>query len=253
MKILKFLVIPIFILIAFFSCKKDNSLNRVTNEESLSVKKEVSVSSRGFLIFNTEQDIVKFGKLLMIDNDEKLINELKSEGFKSRKINQTDLARNPNSIYSSIFNAQGLLQVNNVIMKITDNDLFIFTLLQENADAATMASLINEIFIPSKMNKINVDRDLTTNFSLIDFTALNPYGQLELLNSGIAGKRRPMFGSSINEWETTTNPEFNAIGQCVSYTTQYSQTTTYVFWIGFQGSTSVGNTVTNILPPSACR
>jgi hypothetical protein len=251
MKILKFLVIPIFMMVVFFSCKKDNSLNAVSDEEVLVVKKGVSVSSSGYLVFNTAEDIVKFGKLLVIDNAEKLLTELKSDGFKSRKANQTDLARNPNSIYSLIFNAQGLLQVNDVIMKITDDDVFLYTLLQQYADAATMNNLINEVYDPIKMNKINVDRELTANFSLINFTAENPYGQLEALNSGTVG-RRPMFGSHTNHWQGITNPEYNAIGQCVSYTTQYTQSTTYVFWIGFSGSVHIGDTETNILPSSAC-
>jgi hypothetical protein len=251
MKILKFLVIPIFMMVVFFSCKKDNSLKVVSDEEVLRVKKEVSVSSSGYLIFSKAEDIVKFGKLLVIDNDEKLLHELKADGFKSRKANQTDLARNPNSIYSSIFNAQGLLQVNDVIMKITDDDKFLYTVIQQYADAATMTNLINEVYDPIKMNKINVDRELTTNFSLLDFTVANPFGTLEALTNRTA-PNRPMFGSRTRSWSSTTETGYNAIGQCVSYTTDYSQTTTYIFWIGFPGSVHIGNTVTNFLPSSAC-
>jgi hypothetical protein len=233
MKILKFLVIPIFMMLVFFSCKKDNSQNPINDEEVLAFKKGVSVSSRGYLVFNTAEDIVKFAKLLVIDNDDKLLTELKGDGFKSRKANQTDLSRDPNSIYSSIFNAQGLLQVNDVIMKITDDDLFLYTLLQQYADATTMNNLINEVYDLTKMNKIKVDRELTENFSLIDFTAANPYGRLEALNGGTAG-RRPMFGSvsSTSNIVPVGSGHYNTgTGSCVQWICNVTTTTTYVFWI----------------------
>ncbi len=231
MKILKFWVVSIFMTVLFFSCKKDNLQNPIEEEEVLTVKNGVSVSSRGYLVFKTVDEMVRFGKLLIIDKDEKLLTELKNDGFKSRKANETDFSRNPNSIYSTIFNAQGLLQINDVIMKITDDDLFLYTLLQQYADAATMTNLINEVYIPTKMNKINVDRELTENFSLIDFTAENPYGKLEALNGGTAG-RRPMFGNQ-SQPHTVYNPDIYNPGMCSWTTTPYI--TTYVFWVNVGG------------------
>ncbi len=127
-------------------------------------------------------------------------------------------------------------------MKITDDDLFLYTLLQQYADAATMTNLINEVYIPTKMNKINVDRELTENFSLIDFTAENPYGKLEALNGANIG-RRPMFGTTHS---TSTNSpygtgHYNGIGNCVQTVCDVTVHTTYIFWINVGSNTEYNN------------
>mgnify|MGYP003411752826 FL=1 len=165
------------------------------------------------------------------------------QGFKNRKQNPSVLSRNENSIYNQFFDENGFLQVSDIIMRISDDDAFLYTVKDEFANQQAFNNLFNEIYDALIMNRINVDRNMSEEFDLIDFTLDNPAGEFENIFTG--QERRPMFGSSQSTWSSTTEPGYNALGQCVSYTTTYSQTTTYIFWIGFPGSVQTGNTVTN--------
>ncbi|MFZ1527598.1 MAG: hypothetical protein WAT19_02535 [Ferruginibacter sp.] len=239
MKTLLFRLVLITSFFSLFSCKKENSIapSDLTNESYV-------IKPGGYLAFKNVEDVVSFGKTIMNPTaSAQILEELEQKGFKKRHSLSQLTSRDPNSIYSLIFNEEGLLQVDNVIMKITDDDKFLYTLKEEMSDPETFNKLLNEVYDGLKMNKINVDRDLTEVFDLIDFTADNPFGKLESLYAGT--EKRPMFGSNTNTWEVTTEPTYDAYGNCVSYTTTYSQTTTYIFWVGFPGSVNTGNTVTN--------
>jgi len=229
------------LIIAFFlfsivslntSCKKE-SINQSTIEPV--AKSNVILTSNGYLKFPTQQSIIEFGQKLMNPNKKQdALAELTRMGFKNRGLNASVTGRDPNSIYSLIFDENGMLEVDNIIMKITDDDKFIYTLKEELASPDAYAKLLQEIYDGFKMNKINVERKLEEDFSLIDFTSENPFGKLEELYSG-AGKRH-MFGSQQHTYNVVDPAFYNLYGTCTQCTNTYSYTTTYIFWIGFNST-----------------
>ncbi|MFZ4769896.1 MAG: hypothetical protein ACOYLO_06910 [Ferruginibacter sp.] len=236
--IFKLLLVGLILFVT--SCKKDNIID---NNSQTTISDNFHVSSRGFLVFPTTNSIVKFGKLLNSEKKDSLISELQLQGFINRKQNPTVLSRGEGSIYNQFFDENGFLQVSDIIMRISDDDAFLYTVKEEYADQQAFDKLFNEIYDAMIMNRINVDRSMEEEFDFVNFNLENPAGEFEAIFSG--AERRPMFGSSQSTWSSTTVPEYNAVGQCVSYTTTYSQSTTYIFWIGFPGSVQTGNTVTN--------
>lgn len=213
------------------SCKKDS---QIESNNQIVVSDNFHVSSRGFLVFPTTKAIVKFGKLLNSDKKDSLISQLQLQGFKNRKQSHSALSRNENSIYNQFFDENGFLQVSDIIMRISDDDAFLYTVKEEYANEEAFNDLFNEIYDALIMNRVNVDRNMAEEFDLIDFTSENPSGEFEEIFTGI--ERRPMFGSSTS-YPTVTDPGFyNVYGQCQVCTHTYSQTTTYIFWIGFPGS-----------------
>lgn len=227
------------------SCKKEVNVNNSSDKKNLNSKIDVSVSSKGYLNFKTSDDIIKYGLAIKnADNFDSLLSVLKTNGFKCRSHRASMYARGTNSVYDLIFNEEGLVQVDDVIMKITSDEKFLYTLKVEYSNPETFEKLLAEIYDGLKMNKINVDRKLTEEFNLIDFTSENPFGKLESLYNETE-KRRPMFGTVTNNF-TTTSYGYNVYGQCQECTHSYTQTVTYVFWIGFPGEAQyLGTTCVN--------
>ena len=244
---MKNLSIGFFLLGATFftiSCKKESNPIETGNE--LGVANGVIVNSRGYLSFKSSNDIVEFGKRLNSSKKESIMSDLRKKGFKSRS-NSSSFSRAPNSIYNLIFNEEGLLQVDDVIMKITDDDKFLYTLKEGISDSVTFNKLLNEIYDGLKMNKINVDRSLLEEFNLIDFTAENPFGELEALYN--ADQKRPMFGGATI-LSSDTDPAFynTGTGQCEQCTNYYSQSVTYIFWIALYGELQFTGQVCHSVP-----
>jgi hypothetical protein len=205
------------------SCKKDSmveSSNQTTTSDNF------HVSSRGFLVFPTTSSIVKFGKLLNSNKKDSLISDLQLQGFKNRKQSPSVLSRGDNSIYNQFFDENGFLQVSDIIMRISDDDAFLYTVKEEYADQQAFNHLFNEIYDALIMNRINVDRSMSEEFDLINFTLENPAGEFEAIFTG--AERRPMFG---NTQGTAVNniPDIYNPGNCTTYSCAY--TTHYFFWI----------------------
>jgi len=207
------------------SCKKDNSTYQ-ENEITATNNIAVSVTPKGYLKFTTTKDIVELSKKLFDPKTkESVLTELTEKGFKNRKSNITSYSSNPTSPYDLIFNSDGLLEVENVIMKITDDDKFIYTLKEKQANSTTFNNLVKEVFDTLTMNKINVDRNAVSPFNFAEFMALNPNGQQEVLSKAIL--RKPMFGTTdviITQWVPTLTP-----GTCYFWQSHYI--TVYVFWV----------------------
>lgn len=183
------------------------------------------VSSRGFLVFPNTNSIVKFGKLLNSDKKDSLISELQLKGFKGRNQNPDILSRDSNSIYNQFFDENGFLQVSDIIMRISDDDAFLYTIKEEYADQQAFNNLFNEIYDALIMNRINVDRSRDEEFDLVEFTLENPSGEFEAIFTG--AERRPMFGHTdiiVTNWVSTGTP-----GTCYFWQSHYI--TNYVFWI----------------------
>lgn len=215
----------------FSSCKKDNSQNQEM-ETTAPNNNAVSISPKGYLNFNSTSDLIAFSKKLFNPNTkENVIADLAEKGFKNRKLNIASRNSDPASPYNLIFSSDGLLEVDNVIMKITDDDKFIYTLKEEYANGTTFNNLVNEVFDALRMNKINVDRNATAQFNFAEFMTQNPNGQQEALNN--AGLRRPMFGTVNGQPHTQTygSPQYTPYGNCQIMQCTVTHHTQYVFWI----------------------
>jgi hypothetical protein len=232
------------LLLLISSCRKEKNVDVALNVQNFDTKIDVTVTPKGHLFFKTSNDIVKYGLAIKNSNTfDSLLSDLKEKGFKCRNQRTSINARESNSVYNLIFNEEGLVQVDDVIMKITSDDKFLYTLKEEYSNSETFDKLLAEIYDGLKMNKINVDRKLTEEFNFIDFTAENPFGKLESLYNETG--KRPMFGTVTNNF-TTTSYGYNVYGQCQQCTHSYTQTVTYVFWIGFPGEAQyVGTTCEN--------
>lgn len=212
------------------SCKKDTIMD---NSSQPTASDNFHVSSRGFLVFPNTNSIVKFGKLINSDKKDSLISKLQSQGFKGRSQNPNILSRDSNSIYNQFFDENGFLQVSDIIMRISDDDAFLYTIKEQYADQQAFNNLFNEIYDALIMNRINVDRSMSEEFDLIDFTLENPAGEFEDIFTGL--ERRPMFGSNTSTQTSTTYGYNTGTGQCQFCTHTFTVTTTYIFWIGFPG------------------
>jgi len=204
----------------FVSCKKDNGPSQ---EKEMSAKNNsgVSVSSRGYLKFATTNDIVVFSKkLLNPATRETTISELNDKGFKNRKSNIASRDYDPNNPYDLIFNKDGVLEIENVIIKITDDDKFIFTLKEEFANEENFNKLINMVYDELIMNKLNVERNINEEFNLMSFIVQFPNGINEALNN--TESKRPMFGS------TSTDCQIFSYGPCMWEECTVNH---YFFWI----------------------
>lgn len=229
----KTLIFSLFVAILFTtSCKKENTTTE--NESKNEIQDGVSVNSKGYLVFQSSKALIEFGKKLNSKKSDHTLADLQEKGFKNRSMKSSLLqARNSNSIYSLIFNEDGLLQVDDIILKITDDDKFLYTLKEEFSNPETYNKLVNEIYDSNKMNKINVDRSLEIDFDLVEYTDENPFGEFENLYG--AQQNRPMFGTKDKEIDQPDPAFYNPLGQCKQCTQHYVQTVTYIFWIAFPG------------------
>jgi hypothetical protein len=223
-------VLPI-ILATFFaaSCSKKGSEPQAIDVSKLNgIEKIVSVSNKGYLVFASKKDAVEFDKLLAKSNKEDVDNYLASKGFKRRKHNA--LARTneeaSDSPYDVYFNEDGLLQLENIIMRITGDEQFIYTITEDNLTEETLTQIINESYEAGLMNKITVDRDKDVEFDITLFIDEHPNGVVEDAQQGTAS-RRPMFGTTThcyNGWYT--DPITN-----VPFHYYWIEKDTYAFWI----------------------
>lgn len=226
-----FNLMTLILVLLFCSCKKEYNQPKTEDLQ----QNDIVVKTEGYIAFKNQSVLIEFTKKLMNpDFGNSFIADLQKKGFKKRQGNTNIYSRDPNSIYSLIFNQDGLLQVDNIIMKISEDDKFLYTLKEDMTDSATFNKLINEIYDGLKMNKISVDRNLSEEFSLIDFTSENPFGKLESLYGG--DEKRPMFGTVVTFPTITDPPFYTGNGNCEVCTHSYIQYTTYIFWIGFPGS-----------------
>ena len=221
----------IFVFVIFSSCKKDTSLNNNVIQSSSS-KINYSLSTKGYLNFKSTNDIVAFGKKLLDPKTKvTLLEELSEMGFKKRNVSTSLRPTDPSNPYNIIFNSDGILEVNNVIIKITDDDKFLITLKELYLNDASFNNLVNAVYDPSKMNKINVDRNVAVQFDLVGFTNINPYGHEEELNTEAEkvpffGKRRLSTKTVVGQSETNTGTGGCHAMSCTRTTWGY-----YAAWI----------------------
>lgn len=241
MKVPKLLILLIFTVSFIASCKKENA---VGSEKMYSSHDEIcnfKVDKRGFLIFASIEDILKFNKFLNNGNKEKIIDEIMTKGFKIRKNSSTLFSRSSDSPYNYYFDENGLLQVGDLLLKISHDDKFLYVVKEQNLDPIVYEKLLLETFDELTMNKINVNR-LEENFNLLALMDFTPFGINEPENTGF--DKRPMFGT------TTTLEHYcipNALNPGFCDCGDYEIIHHYAFWI--QTSWQWGNVLNNTIQP----
>ena len=145
-----------------------------------------------------------------------------------------EISKDGDDPYDVYFDQDGLMQVEDILIKISSNEKFLYIIKEQNLDPELYNKLISEIYDELKMDKINVDR-LEESFDLLGMVDYTPFGinEPEITNED----KRPMFGSQGHTY-TVTDPAFynTQTGGCQQCTNTYSYTTTYIFWIGFNSS-----------------
>jgi hypothetical protein len=238
------ILLCLVLITGFISCKKDTIQNDEPFEKQM---KEITVSARGYLIFPSTESLVNYGKLIAKDANNSTTAQLVQKGFKKFEANISSSQGSGNNPYSDFFDENGFLQVSNIILKLSSDQNFVYTLDQAMADSTNYNNMFNEVYNAVINNKINVDRDFNLPFEFSAFMNSNPNGQNETLNT--SSQRRKMFGSSTNNYTTSDPPMYNGYGNCQVCTHSWSQTTTYFLWIGnnhspvYQGTTCTSSTM----------
>jgi hypothetical protein len=226
MKLLKSVLMGCAAICLFDSCKKD-TIN--SDEPSTDLKEEITMSSRGYLVFPNVESVVSYGQLLASNPNNEVALNIRKLGFKNFGQNISNTQGASNNPYSDFFDENGFLQVSNVVLKLSSDEQFVYTLNAAMADSVNYNLMLNEVYNAIIMNKINVDRDFSLPFEFFAFMAANPNGENESLNTSAA--KRKMFGSTTTHPVAVDPPMYNGYGNCQVCTHTYSQTTTYFFWI----------------------
>lgn len=223
-------VLPILLATFFIvSCSKNGREPQATELSKLNgIEKTVAVSKTGFLVFATLKDAVAFNNLLTKTNKEDVFAYLVEKGFKRRKYSAQSRSAEESldSTYNVYFNEDGLVQLENIIMKISGDEKFIYTMTEENLTNETLAEIITESYNAGIMNKITLGRQFDVDFDIKLFITEHPNGIIENPSNG-AARTRPMFGTVTGCFETWYHDP-------ISDETVYNHTTTsdsYFFWI----------------------
>jgi hypothetical protein len=182
-------------------------------------------------------------KLFSTETGDSVIASLKEKGFQNRTSKVSARNGNPNSAYNQIFNSDGLLQVGNILLKISIDDQFIYSLKQEFSTPEAFNNLLSEVYDAARMNKIVVDRNIYDNFNFDAFSQQNPHGIQESLVGGSVEKR-PMFGTTHTTGTEAPygTPLINHLyGGCHQMMCTPVHHTQYVFWIGVDHWTTYTN------------
>ncbi|MBS1762786.1 MAG: hypothetical protein JSR00_07915 [Bacteroidetes bacterium] len=59
--------------------------------------------------------------------------------------------------YMGYFDQNGMLQISDILLKISSDENFLYIVKEQNLDAEIYDKLISEILDEMKMNKINID------------------------------------------------------------------------------------------------
>lgn len=118
-----------------------------------------------------------------------------------------------------------VLQIEGVVIRPSNNNNFIHTILASNLNNTSFASLISNSYSSSIMNKFSTFPNSSIN-SIISFIKNNSSGYEE--TNTFSQGFRPLFGWSNGTNTTTTNYNYNAVGQCVQ-TTQTCRPRDYYF------------------------
>lgn len=134
MKNLRSICIALFSLIFLFSCKKESIKENANLDATTTDIINMKVSPKGYLIFPSVQDLLKYDKALSSESKNLIVHNLALKGFKHRDLSNSLFARDQDSPYNYYFDTDGLMQIANVLIKISDDDKFLYIVKEQNLD-----------------------------------------------------------------------------------------------------------------------
>ena len=192
----------LIILFSFVSCKKENtdlqsnqaSALEPQNKPEWSVLNRINVHANGFLVFAKRNDLLEYSKLINSPSKELTLKYLSSKGFEQKPANLSITSREGDDPYATVFDSNGLLQVEDILMKISNDEKFFYIVKEQNLDPAVYTKLLAELYDELKMNKINVDR-VNENFNMFAVIDYTPFGINEPLIT--TAEKRPCIGTGV--------------------------------------------------------
>lgn len=215
--------------IIFLACNKKAEIKQ--DDQQVNFKLGLTVSPRGFLIFKKFSDFEGYTNFIKGNTPEDVKSFLASIHFKGKATKENSFARSTSSSNSElnyILDENDVVQIENVVMKLTDDQKFMLTMIGGNLTEASYADLINGVYNSSFMDKFSTFPDEGSPL-LIPFVNETPIGYEE------TGINEPgtnaWFGWENGIVSTSTNFYYNGIGQCVGRTTICKPRTYYFFGI----------------------
>jgi hypothetical protein len=253
---IKALNISLFLMVLLIGCKKETLTPTSTSSDNLSLAtsnrlspSNITVSAEGFLVFPTMEEIIGFQDFLANTSHEEIQLYLDSLQFNSKGLSlyndQTSEyyeATTPEQHIDYLFGEEMIVQVNDVVMKLTA-DSFLLTVALANYDVNAYAGLLSDNFDENVMNKFSTDRQVTENFDLFEFIIETPAGYEETQH--FEGDKVPMFGTVTTQSDVTDPDYYDAYGNCLHAVHHYTIKKKYFFWMQVgNSSTYTGSTIT---------
>jgi hypothetical protein len=237
MKTLNILLITV---ILFSSCKKDNQETLASRQNADSIfqtnerlPENVSVSTRGFLVFSTMQDFFDYTDFVANSTHQEVQEYLDWIDFNS--IGETiyvgeyleQIVDDEEHAADYVLGADGVVQIQGVIMKPTSDSLFLLTVTEENLDDQSYEYLIEGTFDQNTMNKFATNASDTDIFDIISQT---PAGYEDTESN--EGERKKKFWG----WQCVSNQGLYPDGNCII---EACTAVHCIFWICGQEQTHI--------------
>lgn len=234
------LFLTFYLGILIVGCKKDNTdynsktqqdlaeyiKKRVENNSlSRGLPQNVSVHERNFLIFPTLEDFCDFTDFMDSSTHIEMQEYLSSLGFNSNGSSLYGPEYEDESISEDqqvdyVYGEDAIIQIQGVVMKAINSDLFLLTVTEENFDDETYFNLRDSTFDELKMNKFATNP--SEGFDLFEFIEGTPYGYEDTTPNNSSGKRK-FWG-----WQCVINQGLYPQGNCI---VEACMAVHCIFWI----------------------
>lgn len=181
----------------------------------------LEMSDNGYLVFQSVEDVQHYFDYVLSHNISEIITLHNNLGFVPLAGNNQNIDKENYPELLS-FNSNGLIQIGNNVIKLTDNKEFLLTINSNALNSQEYSNLISESFNINTMNKLSILKVRNdNNFNIIDVINNNPNGIDESNDEVQPLRGRPCFGTR----------EFKM--PCNEYTGQrWVNVVHYVLWIG---------------------
>lgn len=190
--------------IILMACNKkiDSQTNQSENEQQSSSSESssqnraipssgVTVSSRGFLIFESAEIFQDYDDFLRNSSHQQVQNYLTSLSFISlgkTKYSASSQQVSANQLIDYVFDTDRIVQIQGVIFKPTSDNKFMLTVTAGNLNNASFSDLVNENFNNTSMNKFSTFPDENTAPLLFPLINNTPSGYEETTQNEQAGR-----------------------------------------------------------------
>lgn len=214
-------------------CKKDKSFFSENTDPNLLGRESIisiNLDPRGFLKFN-EEDLTEFYSVLSSYSHEDIQESLTEDGFSS--LGQLNFNSSNTDFYNIpledeqvhyILSEDGIVQVENVIMKISDDFTYVIAVTEENIDSTIFNMLKEGYYDSDKMNKFTFSQD-GNELDIVEFALVMPSGHED---SAPVGQYRVPFWGTTTTYVLTWIPNAENPGMCNFATYKYHRV--YRFW-----------------------